>query len=286
MHYLQYNEKKQHGTADFPVAYYFVSEEHPRYSMPFHWHREWEIIRVLSGSFLLSIDGREYEAGAGDVFLLRSGAVHGGMPRQSEYECLNFDLEELCGRWQPARGLLRPFFRGTYVPRTGFTQRDELAYAIIDELLGAMTEEPSQEVRLLQMVGNMYRLFAVILDRGLYTEEEPAGRAVNSIDQLKPVLEYVEAHFNQPLSLTQLADVIGMNPKYFCRFFRQVTGQTPMNYVNIYRTEQAAHMLCGSDMTVTEVGLECGFCDTSHFVKTFKKYQGITPKQFRKQEVL
>lgn len=284
MHYLLYNEKKQHGTADFPVAYYFVSEEHPRYSMPFHWHREWEIIRVLSGTFLLSINGQEYEAGAGDVFLLPSGALHGGIPCQSEYECLNFDPEELCGHGHPSRSLLRPFFRGSYIPHTCFTRRDGAVYAIVDDLLGAMTEEPPQEIRMLQTVGNVYRLFAAILERGLYTEGQPAERAGNSTDQLKPVLEYVESHFNQPLSLAQLADVVGMNPKYFCRFFRQVTQQTPMNYVNIYRIEQAAHMLCGSTMTVTEVGLECGFSDTSHFVKTFKKYKGVTPKQFRKRE--
>lgn len=283
MHSLLYNERKQHGTSDFPMAYYFVSEEHPRYTMPFHWHREWEIIRVLSGSFLLSINGREYEAAAGDVFLLPEGALHGGTPRQSEYECLNFDLEELCGRWQPARGLLRPFFRGGYVPHTCFTPRDGTVYAILDELLASMSEEPPQEIRMLQMMGNLCRLFAVILKKGLFVEGEPSVTA-NSTDQLKPVLEYVEANFNRPLSLMQLADVIGMNPKYFCRFFSQITGQTPMNYVNSYRIEQAAHMLCGSDMTVTEVGLECGFSDTSHFVKTFKKYKGITPKQFRKRE--
>ena len=49
MHYLDYNEKKQHGTMDFPIEYYHVDEHHPRYNMPFHCHKELEIIRSLEG---------------------------------------------------------------------------------------------------------------------------------------------------------------------------------------------------------------------------------------------
>ncbi len=45
MHYLDYNEK-QHNTADFPLAYYYVDEQHPRYHMPMHWHKETELIQV------------------------------------------------------------------------------------------------------------------------------------------------------------------------------------------------------------------------------------------------
>lgn len=283
MHYLHYNENKQHGTTDFPVAYYYVNEEHPRYSMPFHWHREWEIIRVLSGTFLLNIHGAEYHAEAGDVFLLPEGVLHGGTPRECIYECLNFDLEELCARTQPTRGSLRPFFRGRYLPRTRYCPDDTALYPVFEELLDAVARQ-SGEVCVLQTVGNLHRLFAAILAQEAYATDAPTATRTDTIDRLKPVLEYVESHFNQPLSLAGLAEIIGMNGKYFCRFFRQVTGQTPMNYVNIYRIEQAAHMLCATDTSVTEVGLECGFSDTSHFVKLFKKYKGITPKQFRKRE--
>ena len=285
MHYLHYNENKQHGTADFPVAYYYVNEEHPRYSMPFHWHREWEIVRVLSGTFLLNIHGTEYHAAAGDVFLLSEGVLHGGTPRECVYECLNFDLEELCARTQPTRGCLRPFFRGRYLPRAHFTPADTALYPIFEELLDAVSHQEG-EISVLHTVGNLHRLFAVLLAQKMYDTSAPSAAQTDTIDRLKPILEYVESHFHQPLSLEELAGVIGMNGKYFCRFFRRVTGQTPMNYVNTYRIEQAAYILCTTGMSVTEVGLECGFSDTSHFVKLFKKHKGITPKQFRKREYL
>ena len=59
MHYLDYNEKKQHGTMDFPIEYYHVDEHHPRYNMPFHCHKELEIIRILEGILFLKLDDEE-----------------------------------------------------------------------------------------------------------------------------------------------------------------------------------------------------------------------------------
>ena len=59
MHYLDYNEKKQHGTLDFPIEYYHVDKHHPRYNMPFHCHKELEIIRILEGILYLKLDDEE-----------------------------------------------------------------------------------------------------------------------------------------------------------------------------------------------------------------------------------
>jgi len=91
MHYLDYNEQIQHRTGDFPMAYYFVDDKHPRYHMTMHWHRETEIIRILSGSLRLYIDNAEILAQAGDLMMIGEGVIHGGDPENCVYECLVFD---------------------------------------------------------------------------------------------------------------------------------------------------------------------------------------------------
>lgn len=53
MHLFSLHEKKQHGTMEFPVAYYDVNPTHPHYTMPFHWHKEWELIHIRKGSVTL-----------------------------------------------------------------------------------------------------------------------------------------------------------------------------------------------------------------------------------------
>jgi len=284
MHYLAYNEGKRHGTEEFPVAYYYINEEHISYNMPFHWHREWEIIRLLQGELLLYIDGKEYTASAGDILLLREGVLHGGTPTGCIYECFNFDLHGLFRNVLSVRDYLRPFYRDLLLPKIHYPGDHGEFSSIVEELLGAFRQDIPESFRALSTLGNISRLFALILRNGWYKENVGASaETARKTDQLKPVLEYIETHFSSPLSLPELSGVIGMNPKYFCRFFNSITQQTPMNYVNYYRIEQASNMLCNTDLSVTEVGLECGFNDTCHFVKTFKKYKGITPKQYQKR---
>lgn len=282
MYSFAYNERKQHGTAEFPAAYYYVNEEHPSYNMPFHWHREWELIRVQKGTFLLSVDGEEYLAKAGDILLLREGMLHGGIPQKCVYQCFNFDLHGLFANVLSVKEYLRPFYRQQYLPEIFYPDHCPEIYPIVDEIMQVFESGSPESIRTLTALSNIARLFAAILKTNCYTRNPAdALEATQKTSQLKPVLEYIENHFSTQLSLAELAAVVDMNPRYFCRFFSSITQQTPMNYVNYYRIEQASNMLVSSELSVTEIGMECGFCDTSHFVKIFKKYKGITPKQFR-----
>jgi AraC-like DNA-binding protein len=124
--------------------------------------------------------------------------------------------------------------------------------------------------------------FAYILQNKLFTPNEKSGIPVpHRIDQIRAVLEYIEQHYSSTITLSSMATVAGMNPKYFCRVFKEVTQQTPMDYVIFYRVEQSANMLTNTDLSVLEIAMECGFNDYSYFIKTFKKLKSMTPKQYR-----
>lgn len=283
MHYLAYNEGKQHGTTEFPVAYYYINKEHPRYNMPFHWHKEWEIVRILQGEFTLYADGETYFAKEGDILLLGDGMLHGGTPHNCIYECLSFDLRGLFSNVLSVKSSMRPFYRGNLLPTAFYENYHPDVYPIVDELLCSFSKDLPDDICTLTTLGNLSRLFAAILEKHYYIENtKDTFETTRKITQIKPVLEYIEANFAAPLTLTELAGVIGMNPKYFCSFFHSITQQTPMQYVNYYRIEQAQFMLSASDLSIVEIGLECGFCDSSHFVKTFKKYKEMTPSQYRR----
>ncbi len=326
MYNLSFHEKKQHGTVDFPAEYYYVDKDHPQYHMAFHWHKEWEIIRILQGEFTLHADEEEYLAHAGDVFLLRDGMLHGGTPKDCVYECFVFDLHGLFRDVNSVKKYLRPIYRNQVLPWVYFpcgqagrqeTEGEEKKpdkstcgetdlYEIVDELMRGFsagkkkgTGDPTGSFtdRLpgdpldgslrhpceLTALGNLSRLFALILEKGyLLQEEGNSPSSSRKVSQLKTVLEYIENHFAEKIILDDLASVAGMSPKYFCRFFRSVTHQTPMDYVNYYRIERAASLLCSADFPITVVGMECGFNDSSYFVKAFKKYMGMTPKQYRR----
>lgn len=95
MHYLDYREDRIHGTADFPFAFYHIEEGHPRYEMPFHWHREVEIIRILAGTFSCCLDDETILLKTGDILFVNPGVIHSGTPSSCVYECAVFDPSAL-----------------------------------------------------------------------------------------------------------------------------------------------------------------------------------------------
>ena len=101
--------------------------------------------------------------------------------------------------------------------------------------------------------------------------------------QIKRVLSKIKNDYSQPLTLSELAETARLNPQYLCRAFRQVTGKTPIDYLNYYRIECAAEKLCYTNLSVTEIALSCGFNDLSYFNRLFKRHKNASPSAFRKR---
>ncbi|MNO04942.1 Regulatory protein SoxS [compost metagenome] len=73
-----------------------------------------------------------------------------------------------------------------------------------------------------------------------------------------------------------------MSEGQFCRFFKSMTRQTPMDYVNSYRIRQAAEMLRVEDRKISDIALEVGFDNISYFIRVFRKMMKCSPSAFRK----
>jgi len=285
-----FHELRQHGTPDFPFGYYYVDKTHPRYNMPFHWHKEWEIIHVLEGAFTAHADNETYTARKGDFLLIRDGMLHGGTPNNCIYECFLFDLHGLFRNSDMVKKYLRPVYRQQLLPEIYYpTAKVPSLDHIISELstvctlsLDTAPESPLFPLELF-VLGAISQLFAIILHEKRYAPNQmTAGENTHKIDLLKTIFEYIELHYAASITLEDLSAVANMNPSYFCRFFRSITHQSPMEYVNMYRIEKAAQMLHSTGLPVMEICLECGFNECSNFIKVFKKYKGMTPGQYRR----
>ena len=296
MYTASFYERKKHGTKRYPVAYYYVDREHPQHHMPFHWHTEWELIRVKEKSLILHIDEEEIVANEGDILMIQDSMFHGGAISEGIYECLVFDFYGLFHDMEPVKEFLRPFYRLNLLPGIHFEVEKEpeicrIAAEIMDSNYNYFKESGNSDAdaengwSILMTTGGLSRLFGMILRKGLYQEnKQESVRSSHKISRIKNVLEYVEKHYQLPITLGELAEVAGMNPQYFCRAFKEVTMQSPMDYVINYRVEQAVRLLAATDMSVMDVALECGFNDCSYFIRVFKKQKSITPNQYRKKK--
>ncbi|HIR58362.1 MAG TPA: helix-turn-helix transcriptional regulator [Candidatus Gallacutalibacter pullicola] len=280
MQVFRFQESKSRGTAEFPIAYYYIDETHPRYQMPCHWHTECEIVHIRQGNFTARIDDTEYAMEPGDTLWIRGGALHSGVSRDCVYECIVFDLDLLrtdLGACQPLLEGLRQNL-SEVVPLLPHTCTGIVRAA--EDLIRSVREQPVGYAFL--VLGGLYRLLGEIQQAGCIRAARPQfPAAYRSTAALKRALSYIEEHFSsEDLTLDTLAQEAGLNPRYFCRFFQQMTRKSPMQYVNWYRIEQAAWKLSHTDYSVTEIAFQCGFNDLSYFIRSFKKHKGVTPKQF------
>ena len=281
MHAFTHLDRKQHGTREFPVEYYYVDGKHPRYQMPLHWHNEWEILRILDGTMQISLDEEHYSMSEGDALLIRGGMLHGGEPDGCIYECLVFDLYGIFRSLEMVKPYLRPFYRQTCLPKNFYPIGiNTEPLAIMEELLSVFSS--GSDCPELDTVAGLIRLFSWIRNHGEFETLSCPEAVTRSTDRLKPVLEYIESHYETAITLNDMAAVAGMNPKYFCRIFRSLTHHSPVDYLNFYRIEQAANLLDSTDLSITEAGNRCGFYDSSYFTKVFKKYKGVTPAFYRR----
>lgn len=213
---------------------------------------------------------------AGEIVLIAGETLHGGEPVDCVYECLVFDLYGLFKKTESVKPQLRPFYRGHLIPERFFTNADEVPARLMD-IFTQGRQSPCAELETFSAVAG---LFAWLIAENRYRS---AADGSQWSTRIKPVLEYIEEHYEENLSLDTLAEIAGMNSRYFCRVFFSLTHSTPMNYVNFYRIEQAAYLLDSTDLPITSVAVECGFWESSYFTKVFKKYRGITPKNYRQE---
>lgn len=279
MQFYSFTENQQRGTFDFPFEFYHVTDVHPRYEMPYHWHREFEIIRILKGSFHVTMDEKEFTAIAGDIVIVNSGILHSGDPTDCIYQCIVFDINSFL--MQPR---CQPYIQ-KIVEHSAFifhhiTRDHEQIHQIVWNIFDAMeTQKDGYEMI---VFGELYHFFGVVFREHLYYSDSLQNRRdYKKIMQLKTVLDFIETNYSCPLTLEQLSDSVHMSPKYFCRFFSSMTHRTPMNYLNYYRMERASYLLATTDISVTEAAYACGFNDLSYFIKIYKKYKGCTPGKLK-----
>ena len=103
--------------------------------------------------------------------------------------------------------------------------------------------------------------------------------------RLQRVLEHMDAHRDQRMSLPALARLAGMSPRHFSRAFRAHTASSPHRYLLMLRVDHARRLLGETDIGLAEVALRCGFSDQSQLSHTFRRFTGQTPQAFRRMAV-
>ena len=99
---------------------------------------------------------------------------------------------------------------------------------------------------------------------------------------LNQIIQYIDRHYNERITLEQLAQRIHISKSYLTRRFRQFTGETVVTYINKLRLQYARERLINTDLNISEIAWDVGFESPKYFHRVFKKETGLSPAEFRR----
>lgn len=280
-------EENPHGTPMFPLQVYSHKDKNGFYSVTAHWHDELEFLYIEEGTMYGIIAGKSYVMHAGEFYFINSGELHELKAYSHSLhhaivfdpKLLNFDLYDACQHnfIQPV-SQQKLLFPNSTSELFSADEKEELRRLFISIIRNYYHPEHCAllniKICLLQILELCFRTEVMI-------QNEITGKQLSSMNQLKSVLDFIKTHYAEQITLEDLAGIACMSSTYFCRYFRQEMGKTPFTFLNEYRIKKAAILLDNSSLSVSDVAFSCGFDNISYFIRKFREYQMITPKQYR-----
>lgn len=280
MKFFDYNEAKKHGSSDFPAELYTVDFRHPQYVMPAHWHKEFEILRVLSGTFTAYLNGQKYILNRGDILIISGGTLHRGDPESCIYECLVFDINMLKRRKNDAAGqYLSPLINGDAVCKNPILPDNADLSDTVESLFSVMKSK--KEYYELRVYSLMFFMLSLLFSAKHIVPAENKNNEKKAQTVIS-LLNWIDENFTEEITLKKLSQLSGYSEKYVCRIFKEYTSRTPINYINELRIEKVCHEIAVNNLSVTHAAYDSGFNDLSYFCRLFKTYKGLTPTEYRK----
>lgn len=261
----------------------------PKHHQVWHYHEELEFVHIVDGSGTLFIGDRIKAIQPGETVLIPSQTPHYWLfdtfqDQELEMESINcivlhlkknLGIENLLAmpELQAVKQLFEHSDRGFYLDKTN----SKLIKNHFEQVLNASN---------LDKLISLFKLLECIQDssKEMLTSENYA-MLHQSEDQhrMNNLMDYIRENYKQPIKLVDLASLAGLTENSFCRYFKQKTGKTPVQFITELRVSHACTQLRNSKMSLKEICYDSGFNNFVSFHKNFKNILGLTPLQFRQQ---
>lgn len=253
-----------------------------------HFHKEIEIIYSLKGSVNIGIDDRVMALEEGEIIIFSSGQPHSFLSSpDSERFVYQFDLQIFDETINQETLSLRELFETRDLhSRCWPEELISLTQTILFDMYDSFSKNESGKN--FSILGKLYQLIAAFYQwlpekNDVLPVEHTRIRYKDTLEYVNTVFEYVKSHYNEPITLEEIAKHTGFSPYYFTRFFKKNTGKTFVQFLNEYRISQAKFILINEKVPVSEVADRSGFSNIKTFHHVFKKTVGCSPMQYQKQ---
>ena len=259
-----------------------------------HKHKFYEINIIAEGSGTHLLGESSCEAATGTVFVIPPGIEHAYRVEKplvifhvllsgTFMETYRVKLQELSG--YSLLFEIEPYIRGQFSENMFLKLTGNKRQEIFSRLAELSETARSTYTEKDSLSGVLTFAIIGILCRCM-TEQNPLAEQKNlsavSVETIR-ILEYIHENLAEKIQFAKLAETYNMTYASFLRQFKKVMKTTPLAYQNARRIEAAKHLLLQTDATVSFIAAECGFYDSSHFIRFFEKRVGVSPVLFRNQ---
>lgn len=282
-------ELVSHGSPSFPCACYHTTSRQG--DVPWHWHQEFEVIYINSGTVRCSAGDRRFLLQEGDAVFINSGVPHALFQRLGN----SYDEHDIVFHPRLVYGevgsvfydkYLLPLLRCSALP--GLKLSPEISWQkeailLFRQAISCFLEE--QELFELSLRNALSSFCGIIWKENQNIIGPAALKPPASMDRVQKMLDYFHAHYQDPISLDELSAQASICKRECQRIFKSVLGLTPSQYFEQYRLSMSVSLLLGTDESIIDISGKCGFQSPSYFTKLFRKRYGITPSRFRAAQV-
>lgn len=279
-----------HFTKDdsFP---FFIQYGYHDTDFPMHLHADFsELVIVMNGTAMHYVDNNSYFIKKGDVFVLGHDVAH-GYKETNELQICNIMFPEkmLLDSDYDVRKL--PGFHALFVLEPYLTKNHEFQSHLSLNLqqfqqIHNLTDRMLQEYQSAQpgkatLLSSYFMILVTLLSRFYHLPEKETTENVMNIAKS---VSYIENNFTQEISLKTLAEISNLSTRHFTRLFTATYHLTPGNYILSLRMQYACYLLTNCSDTVSEIALQCGYSDSNYFTRQFRKFYGLSPREYRHQK--
>ncbi len=293
---IEYNEP----TTPIKAAISHLSD-YPNGIIPCHWHKELECIVVLDGKLNYYVNDQTYPLHAGEGIIVNTNRLHYCSPcfekeinpqentymisdeENSRYAVLLLQPDSLRFNRKMEEKYINPLLFDLKSDVFYLDKSENWHQTVIDQILhifhAVMDKTPCFELISQSLFFSLWSVLYkhTIAQNGFtYADTDP-------MSPLKKMLSYIHDHYQEKVTLQDIAESGMMCQSKCCRLFRENLRQSPVEYLQNFRIQRGIYLLEHTNMNITEIALECGFHGASYFTETFRKINGISPKEYRKQ---
>lgn len=249
-----------------------------------HWHREVELIYVTKGTISLGIDDDPYKLSEGEIAFIGGGLIHYVLASPgSERLVYQFDLNYFSTGNKENLDLQKLF--AELIPISPhWDEKDETAIRNVLETMNREAEKQDSGYHF-ALKAELYKLLTKLLRN--IPKQTKRLKKINKLatqdvlEKLDQIFNYVEEHYQEVVTLQDIAEFSGYSSFYFTKFFKKNTGKTFLTFLNEYRIDKAKWLLINSDLPVSEIITQTGFESDKTFYRLFKGSMDMAPLEYR-----